>query len=69
MANYNPKSLNAEEFINDGEILETLRYAEENKNNGDHYGLGLAICKTLCKKLDGEISCRNNNGAEVTVEI
>lgn len=54
---------------------EALRYAfesyftEENKNNGDHYGLGLAICKTLCKKLDGEISCRNNNGAEVTVEI
>ena len=33
MANYNPKSLKAEEFINDGEILETLRYAEENKNN------------------------------------
>ena len=30
---YNPKSLKAEEFINDAEILETLRYAEENKNN------------------------------------
>ena len=35
MANYNPKSLKAEEFINDGEILETLRYAEENKNNAE----------------------------------
>ena len=33
MAIYNPKSAKAEEFINDGEILETLRYAEENKNN------------------------------------
>ncbi|MBE6542617.1 MAG: [FeFe] hydrogenase H-cluster radical SAM maturase HydG [Ruminococcaceae bacterium] len=33
MAVYNPKSLKAEEFINDGEILETLKYAEENKNN------------------------------------
>ncbi len=33
MAIYDPKSLKAEEFINDGEILETLRYAEENKNN------------------------------------
>lgn len=33
MARYNPKSLKAEEFINDGEILETLKYAEENKNN------------------------------------
>ncbi len=42
-------------------------YTEENKNQGVHYGLGLAICKTLCKKLDGEISCRNNGGAEVTV--
>ena len=33
MAIYNPKSLKAEEFINDEEIRETLRYAEENKNN------------------------------------
>ena len=30
MAIYNPKSLKAEEFINDGEILETIKYAEEN---------------------------------------
>ena len=33
MAQYNPKSLKAGEFINHEEILETLRYAEENKNN------------------------------------
>ena len=33
MPEYNPKSLKAEEFINDEEILETLRYAEENKHN------------------------------------
>ena len=33
MAIYNPKSLKAEEFINNEEILETLKYAEENKNN------------------------------------
>ncbi len=33
MAVYNPKSLKAEEFINNEEILETIRYAEENKNN------------------------------------
>ena len=33
MAVYNPKSLKAEEFINDGEILDTLAYAEANKNN------------------------------------
>ena len=30
---YNPKSLKAEEFINDEEIRATLAYAEENKNN------------------------------------
>ena len=33
MAIYNPKSLIADEFINDEEIRETLKYAEENKNN------------------------------------
>ncbi len=33
MAVFNPKSLKAEEFINHEEIMETLRYAEENKNN------------------------------------
>ena len=33
MANYNPKSLKAAEFIHDGEIRETIRYAEENKRN------------------------------------
>ena len=30
---YDVKSLKAEEFINDEEILDTLRYAQENKNN------------------------------------
>ncbi|WP_027421871.1 [FeFe] hydrogenase H-cluster radical SAM maturase HydG [Lachnobacterium bovis] len=33
MAIYNPKSLKAEEFINHEEILETLSYADENKDN------------------------------------
>ena len=30
---YNPKSMNAEEFIDHQEILDTLEYAEQNKNN------------------------------------
>ena len=30
---YDPKSLNAEEFINDGEIRETLDYAQKNRHN------------------------------------
>ena len=33
MAIYNPKSLIADEFINDGEIMDTLKYADENKDN------------------------------------
>ncbi len=33
MYKYNPASKTAEEFINHEEILETLQYAEENKNN------------------------------------
>ncbi|MBQ1685143.1 MAG: [Clostridia bacterium] len=33
MIKYDPKSLKAEEFINDGEIRETLAYAEAHKND------------------------------------
>ena len=33
MAKFDLKSLKAEEFINHEEILDTLRYADENKNN------------------------------------
>ncbi len=33
MYKYDPKSLKAEEFINDEEILDTLKYADENKDN------------------------------------
>ena len=35
MANYNPASLKAEEFINDEEIRATLAYADENKDNAE----------------------------------
>lgn len=33
MFKYDVKSRNAEEFINHEEILETIKFAEENKNN------------------------------------
>ncbi len=33
MTDYNPKSSIATEFIHDGEILESLKYAEKNRNN------------------------------------
>ena len=32
---YNPKSLKAEEFISHEEVLDTLEYAEKNKNNAE----------------------------------
>ena len=32
---YNPKSLNADEFIDDKEVTDSLEYAEQNKNNRD----------------------------------
>ena len=42
---YNPKSKNAQEFINHEEILETLRYADENKHNRALIGEILAKAK------------------------
>ena len=41
MYKYDVKSLKAEEFINNEEILETLAYAEENKNNLETYSNNL----------------------------
>lgn len=42
---YNPMSLKAEEFISHEEILETLKYAEDNKNNFE-------LIKNLIKKAE-----------------
>ena len=50
MAIYDPKSLKAEEFINDGEILDTLKYADENKDNMaliDEIIMRLGSCESL----------------------
>lgn len=44
-------------------------FTEEDKTNGIHYGLGLAICRELCEKLGGKISCHNSSGATVTIEL
>ena len=42
MIKYDPKSLKAEEFINDSEINETLKYADENKAYRQHNRKGKA---------------------------
>ena len=41
MAIFDPKSLRAEEFINDEEIRETIAYAEANKHNIELINLSL----------------------------
>lgn len=50
MYKYNPASKTAEEFINHEEILETLQYAEENKNNEELITKLIEKAK-LCKGL------------------
>ena len=50
MYKYNPASKTAEEFINHEEILETLQYAEENKNNKELITKLIEKAK-LCKGL------------------
>ena len=65
MTNYNPKSLKAEEFISDAEIRETLRYAEENKNN-------LALIEKILdkarpKKTDTGYTCAGLTHREASV--
>lgn len=44
-------------------------FTEESKQTGEHFGIGLSTCKSLCEKLGGKISCYNHFGAVVKVEI
>ena len=46
---YDPKSLKAEEFINHEEILDTIRYAEENKHN-------ITLIDEILKKAKAELA-------------
>ncbi len=62
---YNPKSLIADEFISDEEIRETLKYAEENKNNIE---LIDNILKKARPKKDGNgVHCVGLNHREASV--
>lgn len=44
-------------------------YTTEKKSKGEHFGLGLNICKILCQRHDGNIILKNrkSGGASVTV--
>lgn len=65
MAIYDPKSLHAEEFINDGEILETIRYAEENKNNVEL--IDSLLEKARPKKTANGVHCEGLTHREASV--
>lgn len=65
MAIYNPKSLKAEEFINDKEILETLEYAEQNKNNVEL--INKILDKARPQKTENGVKCEGLTHREASV--
>lgn len=65
MYKYDPKSLIADEFINDGEILDTLKYAEENKNNIEL--IDSILEKAKPRKTPDGIFCTGLNHREASV--
>ncbi|MBQ3099932.1 MAG: [Clostridia bacterium] len=65
MAKYDPKSLKAEEFINDAEILETIKYAEENKHNIEL--IDAILEKARPKKSGDGVHCEGLNHREASV--
>ncbi len=62
---YNPKSLKAEEFINHEEILETLEYAENNKNNREL--IEEILEKARPKKTERGVECAGLSHREASV--
>ncbi len=62
---YNPKSLKAEEFINDQEILDTIAYAEANKNNVEL--IDSILEKARPRKTETGWTCAGLNHREASV--
>ena len=62
---YNPASLRAEEFISHEEILETLRYAEENKHNEEL--IDRILEKARPKYEGGKVRCEGLTHREASV--
>ncbi len=65
MAKYDPKSLKAEEFISHEEILDTIKYAEENKNNVEL--IDAILEKARPKKTEDGIHCAGLTHREASV--
>ena len=66
MAIYDPKSHKADEFINHEEILETLRYADENKDNVELIDSLLEKARPHRDK-DGVLHCEGLTHREASV--
>ena len=65
MYTYNPKSLRAQEFILDGEIRETLAYAEANKNNAEQ--IDAILDKARPRKTETGCVCQGLTHREASV--
>ena len=63
--NYNPKSMRAEEFIYEPEILDTIAYAEANKHNAAL--IDEIIEKARPRRENGELICRGLSHREASV--
>lgn len=62
---YNPKSMRAEEFISNEEILNTLEYAEKNKNNREL--IEQLLEKAKPRKTERGIECAGLSHREASV--
>ncbi len=65
MYKYDPKSMCADEFINDEEIRETLRYADENKDNHDL--IDSILAKAAPVRNENGVFCRGLSHREASV--
>ena len=65
MAIYNPKSLKAEEFIHDQEILDTIAYAEANKRNVEL--IDTILDKARPRKSGNGVTCAGLDHREASV--
>lgn len=44
-------------------------YTQEDKRESDHFGIGLNVCKLICEKIGGSITCENKDGALITFSL
>lgn len=50
-------------------IATDLFYTTEKKSEGEHFGLGLNICKILCQRHGGNILLKNKEGSGACITV